>query len=299
MVCNQKYLSFRGYVSKCLRQLSIKAFGLCVFPLAACTLLSGCGEKRGEVFASLQNDMGEELPYLSQDNLEEQLKLRLNESIYYEGGIVYDNPLLSYRGTTLDYLVLHQKVWDKEETEYTKYVASILLQPQDEGLATAMVDLTVYNGALYALSLRGSLDMRVDLRDVAGAKEEIVDSLGLAAEPEAVKIWYQGTFTVGKGEKPEYANFNGKEARIAEIYEWAEDYLGKAELKEDARILIRDFRKEDSSTEILIEGKEEDMTPFLLSYYFYQENNFQHLLELDEDRYDAYMEKFACCIVDQ
>ncbi len=298
MVCNRKYSSFRGCVRKCIFQLSIRALGLCVFPLAACALFSGCGEKRGEEFASLYNDMGEEFPYLSQDDLEEQLKLRLNENIYYKGGIVYDNPLLSYKGTTLDYVVLHQKSCDKEEEEYTQYIASILLQPQDEGLTTAMVDLTVYNGTLYALSLQGSLDRRVDLRDVSGAKEEIADLLGLTAEPGEVKIWYQGTLTVGNGEKPEYSDFNGKEARIAEIYEWTKNYLKMADLKEDARILIRDFRKEDGGTEILIEDKDGYMAPLLLPYYFYQENNFQHSLELNGDRYDAYIERFACCIVD-
>lgn len=299
MVCERKYLPFRVCVRKCISQLSVKAWGLCVFPLAACVLLSGCGEKGGEGLAYLQNDMGEELPYLSQDDLEEQLKLRLNEDIYYEGGIAYDNPLVSYKGAVLDYIVLHQRLWDKEETEYTQYVASVLLQPWDEELPTAMVDLTVYNGSLYSLSLHGSLDGRVDLRDVAGAKAEIVDLLGLTAKSSEVKIWYQGTLTVGNGEKPEYPDFDEKEERIAEIYEWAEEYLKKAELKADARILIRDFRKEDSGTEILIESKEEDMVPFLLPYYFYTENNFQQSFELKKERYQTYMEKFRCCAIDK
>lgn len=71
------------------------------------------------------------------------------------------------------------------------------------------------------------------------------------------------------------------------------------ERNQSIRILIRDFRKEDSGTEILIESKEEDMVPLLLPYYFYTENNFQHSLELNEDRYGVYIEKFACCIVDK
>lgn len=208
MVCNQEYSSFRGRIRKGILQLSTSAFRLWIFLLVVCILASGCGEMYEEKFALLQNDMEEEFPYLSQDELEEQLKLRLNENVYYEGGIAYDSPLLSYRGATLDYIVLHQKLWDKEEAEYTQYIVSILLQPQDEGLTTTMVNLTVYNESLYALSLQGSWDRRVDFKDAVGAKEEIAYLLGLTAKSEEMKIWYQGTLTVGNGEKPEYQDID-------------------------------------------------------------------------------------------
>ena len=183
-------------------QMPKRSFLLCVFSLAACTILSGYREE----FALLQDDMEEELPYLSQEEFEEQLKLRLNENIYYEGRIADSSPLLSYRETVLDYIALHQKLCDKEEAGYTQSIVSILLQPQEEGLATTLVNLTVYNNSIYELSFQGSLDGRVDLRDTVGAKEKIVDWLGLPADSGGVKIWYQGTVTVGNGEKPEYSD---------------------------------------------------------------------------------------------
>ncbi len=198
MVCNQKNLSLRGYVRKRIFQLSRKALGLCAFSLAACALFFAWGEMDGEGAACLQNDMGEEFPYLSQDDLEEQFMLRLKEDIYNVGDIASDDPLLLYQGEILDYIVLHQKARDKKEAEDTQYVVSVFLQPLDEGLPTAMVDLAVHNGSFYTLSFHGSLDVRVDFRDIVGAKEKIVEAFGLAAESGDVKVWYQGTFTVGK-----------------------------------------------------------------------------------------------------
>lgn len=277
MMYSKRYSLFKKYIFVCL--------------MTACILFSGCGRTDMEAFSYLQKSMETESPYLLQEDLEEQLKLRLDELIYLEGGADSDSPLLSYKDTVVDYIVLHQKAWDSKEAEFTQYIASILLQPRDETLNTTMVSLTVYNESLYSLSLQGSLKHRIDFGDSQKAQEGLAILLGSDMDLDDTKIWYQGTLTVDGSDSPEYPDFDGKDAKITDIHDWAENFLKLAEIDGDAAICIRNFREEDSATDILIESRDADSAYLLVPYYFYQENNFQKPLALDENKYHSYIEK--------
>lgn len=266
-----------------------KLYAVC---LSICVMLCGCGVTNKEEFTLLQDLFEEESPYLSQEHFEEQLLERLNEYIYYEGGITYEAPLLAYTGETLDYVVLHQKLWDSEEYCYTKYKVSVLLQPQNEELATSMVDLTVYNDSMYSLSFAGSPNRRIDFENSEDVQESVSDWLGISSESEKAKLWYMGTLTVGQGEEPQYSDFEGKEERVGEIYDWAENYLVMAEITDKVTVYVRDFREADSRTEVLMEVlKDEEVSHLILPYYFYEENNFQKPYELKDGEYPSYIEK--------
>ncbi|WP_286081949.1 hypothetical protein [Parablautia intestinalis] len=205
--------------------------------LAVCIQINGCCKTNELVL--LRDILGEETPYILQEKLEEQLKLRLDEYIYFDGGIAYESPLLSYKGQDLDYAVLHNRKWDK--TKGTEYAAYILLQPADENMTTTMVQLSVYNESMYALAFHGGLNRKIDLGDLEDVQNGLADLLGTSVEFEEVKFWYQGSVKTGNGEAPEYPYFNGKEERVIEIMDWAKKFLKLAELKEDAEIVIRDF----------------------------------------------------------
>lgn len=247
--------------------------------LAVCIQINGCCKTNELVL--LRDILGEETPYILQEKLEEQLKLRLDEYIYFDGGTAYESPLLSYKGQDLDYAVLHNRKWDK--TKGTEYAAYILLQPADENMTTTMVQLSVYNESMYALAFHGGLNRKIDLDDLEDVQNGLADLLGTSVEFEEVKFWYQGSVKTGNGEVPEYPYFNGKEERVIEIMDWAKKFLKLAELKEDAEIVIRDFRKEDKNTDVLININEG--TYILMPYYFDEENNFQKPLELKEGEY--------------
>lgn len=256
--------------------------------LGMCIMICGCGSK--SEFSLLQKMIEKEDAYLSQEIFEEQLEVRLNEYFYYEGGTSYEAPLMVYEGEHLDYVVLHHYSLDSVEGGYTKYRVLVLVQPQDESLSTSMVELTVYNEAMYSLSFCGRLDERIDFEDSKSIEEGVSDLLGTSAKFEKVKMWYTGTLDVGACEQPQYSDFEEKEKRIAEICDWIENYLLLTEMGGDVDIYVRDFRKEDSSTEILIERTDEEIAYLLMSYYFYQENNFQRPLEMEGDC-TAYIEK--------
>lgn len=191
----------------------------------------------------------------------------------------------------MDYVVLHQKIWDSKECSFTKYNVLVLLQPRDKKLSTSRVNLTVYNDSLYSFAYDGSPKRRIDFDDSEDVQEAFGDLSGAYSETEKAKIWYTGTLTVGDGREPQYSDFQEKEERIAEIHDWADNYLQKVELDGNVDIFVRDFREEDSSTKILIERKDGDPKYLSLDYYFYQDNDFQELFAIEEDRHSAYIEK--------
>lgn len=239
--------------------------------------------------------MEKEEPYLSQENLEEQLKTWLNDYIYFEGGVSYEAPLLAYKGERLDYVVFHQRQWDSEETKARdkKYRVLVLLQPRNETLSTSMLSFSVYNDSMYSLSIQGQLiDRRVDFANSADVRKSFSELFG-TDEGEKSKIWYTGTLSVGNGEEPQYMDFEGKKEKVDEICISVEDFLRGSEISGNVDIYIRNFNEHDGDTEILIESKDSDDSYILLPYcFYYKELNLQKTMELKKDEHFTYIEKF-------
>lgn len=257
-----------------------------------CILLCGCRKTTDSDFGVLPQLIEKGESHLPQEAFEKHLKTLLDEYFYYEGGITYEAPLMVYKGEKLDYVVLQDDKVFREEAGYFYRRVFVLLQPQKENLSTAMVEIAIYNDTMYALSFRGRIDGRIDFEDAGEVEENLSKLLGTECEFEKIKMQYAGTLPAGKGEEPQYGDFEGKEMQVAEIQEWTENYLERSEITEETVIYIRDFRQEDSHTEVLIEMSLDGEKSYLfLPYYFYQENNFQKPFELAEGEHSAYLTK--------
>ncbi len=139
-----------------------------------CLTLCGCGRGQKENFTLLQSVMEKEKPFLSQESMEEQLCSWLNAYIYYEGGLTYEAPLMSYAGETVDYMIFHDKQWERNGLGFTGRKIYVLLQPRNKALATSILEFNIYDDFLYSIDeALGLPKERGDFSDLEVMKEEI------------------------------------------------------------------------------------------------------------------------------
>lgn len=244
-----------------------------------------------EDFKILTQNMEKENPYLQQTKLEQQLKRRLNEYIFYEGGISYEAPLMVYEGEILDYIVFHKKEWDSQETDFKREEAFILLQPRNKESFTSLVEFTIYNDSMYSISLMGHLDEKIDFGNTEDIQKNFEKLFGSLLENKTPNIWYTGTLTVGEVETLDYVEFKEKKEQLSEINSWINEYLQKSEIVGNMKIYVRNYNEDDSNTDILIENEESKSSYLLLTYYFYQENNFQTAMDIQEEQFSNFIAK--------
>ena len=171
--------------------------------LCVCLTVCGCSAADKEDFSVLQDIMEQEEPYLSQDIMEEQLNAWLEAYIYYEGGIAYEAPLLSYEDEVVDYIVFHTKQWDLVEP-YKSCSLEILLQPRSDELFTSWLSFTIYNDCMYSIDYAGrNLDGKNNFSNLEDAQKGLSEHFGQFADMEKTTIWYAGTLSAGKGGEPQ------------------------------------------------------------------------------------------------